>query len=84
MGRKSISQRLNTAKSLQTKQEIALDWSANWSQEQVELIKQLETAIKTDNYDDLCIITGQLKAVTLKRFEALPNVIKLLTEQTND
>jgi diphthamide synthase subunit DPH2 len=86
MGRKSISQRLSNAKELQTKQEIALDWSANWQQEQAKLIMRLEHAIKTDDYDELCIVTGELKAVTLKRFEALPNVIKLLTldEQNND
>jgi hypothetical protein len=80
MGRKSISQRLKNTKSMQIKEEIALDWSANWHQEQADLVAQLGKAISADDYDQLCIIAGQLKTVTSKRFEALPNVIRLLLE----
>jgi len=79
---KSISQRLAKAGSLATKREIGHDWSANWQQEQKRLIHKLEQAISADDYAQLCIITGQLKAVTEKRFSALPKVIEKLTEPT--
>jgi len=77
---RSISQRLARAKSLDTKKEIALDWAKNWQHEQCKLITQLGMAVKNDDYDQLCIVTGQLKAVAEKRFSALPNVIANLSE----
>ena len=73
--RRSIGERLNRAKSLEVKQEVARDWAADWEREQKTLITQLQQAVKTDDYDQLCIVTGQLKAVTEKRFNALANVI---------
>jgi hypothetical protein len=80
MQHRSISQRLKKAKSPEVKQEVALDWAANWQTEQLQLIQLLEQAVKRDDYDNLCIVTGQLKAVTQKRLEALPKVIKALTK----
>tara|TARA_Y100000780_G_scaffold176831_1_gene161994 strand:- start:3058 stop:3315 length:258 start_codon:yes stop_codon:yes gene_type:complete len=73
--RRSIGERLNRAKSPEVKQEVARDWAADWAREQKLLIGKLEKAVKTDDYDQMCIVTGQLKAVTEKRFNALPNVI---------
>ncbi len=80
---RSISQRLRRAKSLKVKQLTALDWATNWQQEQLQLIALLEQAIKQNNYDQLCIATGQLKAVSNKRFDALNNVLKLLSEENS-
>ena len=79
MQHRSISQRLKKAKSIEVRREILRDWSAAWQREQMELIGQLEQAIKHDDYDALCIATGQLKAVSQKKFEALPRVIETLT-----
>lgn len=73
--RRSIGERLNRAKSPEVKQEVARDWASDWDREQKSLIAQLEQAVKNDDYDKMCIVTGQLKAVTEKRFKALPNVI---------
>lgn len=80
---RSISQRLKRAKSSEGKQEAALDWAANWEQEQLKLISLLEQAIKQNNRDQLCIATGQLKAVTKKRFEALTNVLTLFSDKNH-
>jgi len=77
---RSINQRLNRAGSLTVKKEIALDWAISWRNEQSELMRKLGQAVKDDDFDALCIITGQLKAVTDKRFTALPNVIEHLTK----
>lgn len=77
---RSISQRLAKAKSPESKEEAALDWAQSWEREQLALIAKLEQGIKHDNYDDLCIATGQLKAVSNKKFEALPKVITKLIE----
>lgn len=83
MKHRSINQRLNRAKSLDTKREILTDWTANWKGEQLILIKQLEHAISNDDYDQLCIVAGQLKAVTDKRFDALPKIFDKLTVEAD-
>ena len=75
---RSISQRLQRAKSPELKQEIAQEWAISWYQEQMALIAKLEHAIQNNNIDQLCVATGQLKAVTSKRFDALPNVLNSL------
>lgn len=74
----SISQRLAKAKAPETKKEVAKDWAANWQQEQQRLVAQLERAVAADDYDQLCQVTGQIKAVSEKRFGALPKVLDAL------
>lgn len=70
---------------MSTKGEILTDWSGSWKAEQLGLITQLEQAIKADDYDQLCIATGQLKAMSNKRFDALPNIFsKLTSDQANE
>ena len=70
MGRKSISQRLSSTKDAAIKTKIASDWAANWNKEQTELIYDLGQAVKDNDFDQLCIITGQLKAVSEKRLRS--------------
>lgn len=77
---RSISNQLKRAKALDTKRKIAIDWAHRWHQEQAALIAQLGQAIKRNDFDAMCIITGELKAVTQKRFEGLLNVVNLLVE----
>lgn len=78
---RSITQRLKRAKSPASKLAAASDWAANWQQEQTGLIRDLERAVADDDYDQLCIASGQLKAVTIKRFTALPKVIEALNDR---
>jgi hypothetical protein len=42
--------------------------------ETMQVFARLERAIQRNDYDELCIATGQLKAVMQKHFAALPNV----------
>lgn len=70
---------------MEVKREILNDWSASWSSEQLTLIKRIESAIRSDDYDELCVACGQLKAVTEKRFAALPKIFdRLTTEARSD
>ncbi|MEC4091617.1 hypothetical protein [Pseudoalteromonas rubra] len=84
MKRRSISQRLERAKSTDARLSLVSDWSANWQGEQESLIKAMEQAIRDDDYHALCRTLGQLKTVTAKRFEALPRVLEKLIIQHND
>ncbi len=81
---KSISQRLKTAGTLELKLKIAHDWSLNWQREQSQLVADLGQAIKANKFDDLCIIAGELKAVTEKRFTALPKVLAAISGADNE
>ena len=74
MGRKSISQRLAKAKSPEVASEIKIEWAAAWESETMQVFARLKRAIQRNDYDELCIATGQLKAVMQKHFAALPNV----------
>jgi len=76
MGHKSISQRLDRAKTTEAKISTLVSWSKNWEHETMELISRLETS----DHDQLCIVTGQLKAVCQKHFTALPRVLTRFVE----
>lgn len=78
MQHRSISQRLSKAKSTEVKHTVAQDWATSWELEQSNLIQQLGRAVKNNDYDALCVVTGELKAVTQKRFSALPKVLMAL------
>ncbi len=72
---RSINQRLNRAKKIESKKAAANEWIDDWYKDQLAEIKKLERAISLNDYDALCRATGSLKQITLKRFAALPNVI---------
>jgi hypothetical protein len=76
---RSITQRLQRAKSPEARRAVVTDWAANWRNEQMGLIRDLERALKADDYDQLCIATGQLKAVSEKRLSGLACVVDALT-----
>ena len=78
---RSISQRLKKAKSPESKLATVIEWSQSWESEHNALIKRLEQALSNDNYDANCIALGELKAASSKKFNALPNVLKVLLNQ---
>lgn len=75
---RSINQRLHRAKSAPVRLETALEWAQDWRAEQSDLVARLGRAVALDDYDLQCRITGELKAVTEKRFGALPGVLRAL------
>lgn len=80
----SVNQRLKRVRALEVKKEIAFDWVQGWQADHDDLIRQLERAIRNDDYDLLCRATGQLKAVGQKRFEALPKILVHLADAPPD
>lgn len=81
---KSIGGRLRSAKTRPRRREILTEWRHNWYDDQMDIVAQLERAIGRMDYDALCIATGQLRAVTEKRFLGLDSVIRRLTEDPDD
>ncbi len=75
---RSISQLLRKNYTREKKQELALNWASAWANDQSELVRRLGSAVKNDDFDELCICVGQLKALTEKRMSALPNVINAI------
>jgi phenylalanine-4-hydroxylase len=81
MKRLSIGERMRKAKSLQTRHEIATDWSANWQAEHDDLVRQIEKALQFRDVAKAGQFLGQLKAVGEKRFPALQRVIDALSDE---
>jgi hypothetical protein len=81
--KRALSEKLKNTNSKQYQLELSKDWSANWKEDQLGLVRMLETAIKTKSHDGLCIATGQLKTVTKKRFGALENAFDTLASSDN-
>ena len=77
---KSIGQRLKTDKPIEHKLMVAQSWVTEWEAQHSKLIAQLERSIQNDDYDQLCIATGQLKVEAKKRFTALPNVLNVISQ----
>ena len=77
---RSISQRLKRAKSTESKRLTLTEWAKSWESEQMHVISNLGNAIKDGDFDRECILCGELKALSIKKFEALPKVLNLLID----
>lgn len=77
----SIGQRMQRAKSLDSRRAAALDWTENWHQEHDGLVRDLERAVSRRDWDAAARTTGQLKAVGEKRLTALGRVIEALADE---
>lgn len=75
---RSISERLARAKSPEARASVLSDWVSNWRDDQLDIVRQLEQAIQTMDYNAFCSATGQLKAVTEKRLDALQKIFEKL------
>lgn len=86
--RRSIGERLKSARSPEAISATVTDWAADWRRDQMDIVRQLEQAIGDDpaamDWDDLCSATGQLKSVTEKRFDGLAGVIRRLTDKSTN
>ena len=75
---RSITDRIKRCKNDQKRFEIALQWMDNWKAEQSKLCEKLSTSARINDYDEACICTGQLRAVTEKKFAALNNISDMI------
>lgn len=80
MGRKSISEYMNRARTDEKRIKIAWRWADDWERMTLSNIKRLEMAVNSRDFDAQCIALGALKEDLLKRFSALPRVIERLSD----
>ena len=80
----SIGQRIDSAKRKGVAREIALDWADAWQKEQGAVVKRLGKSIAEADFDAQCIVAGELKKITEKRFAGLRSVIERLSERRED
>lgn len=78
---RSIGQRLSHARSPGLRAEIAQDWCRNWMEDQVQVLRMLEQAERVKDWHGIGAAVAQLRAVTDKRFAALPGVLAKLAEE---
>lgn len=80
---RSISQRLKRAKSPEAKRLTLMEWAQSWESEQMHVISKLGNAIKEGDFDQECILCGELKALSIKKFEALPKILNVLLDDND-
>lgn len=73
---KSISQRLASAKSLETKQEILRDWVNAWDREVSQLLNDLGRAVADDDFDRASQCVGELRAAHGKKIDGLKRIFE--------
>lgn len=82
--RRTITQHIRRARSKERLLELAEKWINDWEAEQTGLIDRLGNAVARDDYDEECICTGQLRAITEKRFNGLKNSAREIIGRIHD
>lgn len=80
MGRKSIGNKLKTVRTYETQQKTLSEWAKNWHDDQVDVIRKLRYAATHDAHGDIMHMIQQLEGITEKRFTALNNVLRTLSD----
>lgn len=78
MSRKTITERVKRCKDSKTRIDIIMTWLNDWEVEQVKLCDKLPLAIGIRDFDELCIVNGQLREITNKKFTALYNILRVI------
>lgn len=82
---RSIAQRLDRAKAPGRRAEVAQDWAHNWAQDQAQALQLLERAQRAQDWHGVRLAAAQLRAISDKRFSALPSVLaKLAADGVRD
>ena len=80
MGNKSISIKLRSACTYQRQQVVLSEWAKGWELDQKDVIDKLYKAALHHDYDEVMHMTAQLKGISDKRFVALNNVLRIITD----
>lgn len=81
---RSIGERMQRAKSLPVRREIAHDWAVHWRRDHEATVRQLEIAVGQMRMADAGQYVGQIKEALRKMHDALPGVIDRLTGDRDD
>lgn len=79
-GQRSIKQRMQRAKAPGLRLTVARDWAENWRADQSAVVADLSRARRATDWNGIDAGIAQLRAVTEKRFAALPGVLDALAE----
>ncbi|KAA9007349.1 hypothetical protein F4V43_02360 [Paenibacillus spiritus] len=78
MGRLSIGQKLNKASSPERRKELALLWINEWKEEHEKTMQNIERALRAGDDQLLDRLIGFVIKDGLKRFDALPGVMRAI------
>lgn len=79
MGTKSIGEKLKKVRTYQSHQKYLSDWAKNWKDDQSSVIKKLRYAAQHDDHSEIMHMIQQLEGMTEKRFTALNNVLRTIS-----
>lgn len=77
---RAIGDRLRRASTPAVRATVARDWAVNWREEQAFLLARLDEALARSDVQGAREMARQLRAISAKRFSALPRVLASLIE----
>lgn len=77
---RGISENLKRVKSYQSQQRILSEWANNWETDQKAVIEKLHNAVIYGDYEKVKRIISQLDGLTNKRFIALNNALRIISD----
>ena len=82
--RRSISERMRTAKSPGLRLDIAHEWADEWQAEYVDLIDALKDAIDDNNMDEVRMIFAALRTLAEHKHIALHRIFNVLAQDAGN
>lgn len=77
---RSVGERMRSTKSLEFRRGIAVEWYDRWRSQHELLITAMEEAASIENIGLVRKNLGQLKEMSRKNFDALPGIIRRLSD----
>jgi len=77
---KSIGRKLKETKTYQSQERALTSWVENWKNDQYNVISQLRAAAMRDDHGEIMHMIDQLNGMTEKRFTALYNVSRIVSD----
>lgn len=77
---KAIGTRLKNVKTYQSQQKVLSEWSSNWEDDQTDTIYKLRWAAQHDDHGQIMHMIDQLQGMTNRRFTALNNVLRTISD----
>ena len=79
MKNRSIGEKLKRINTYETQQKVLSEWVKNWKEDQENVIKRLRNAATHDDHSEIMHMIQQLEGMTEKRFVALNNVMRTIS-----
>lgn len=82
--RKPIGRKIESVKTYKGQEIVLTEWIENWQEDQKNTIFKLRLAAHRDDHSEIMHMISQLEGMTEKRFAALKNVAKKVSDPNRE